>query len=153
MSSKHRVVQTKAQDLGKINTQMKKRLESDIKLKDDQIANLTQQLAEVKLAKATAEDQYKEADNKRKLAEDQMQKMQKVLETSSKEYEDQLANANAEVEELRGEVAVNFEWGFDRAKSQVELLYPGNDLSELSAYKIIKDGKLVDEIQADQAEV
>lgn len=68
ISSKHKASLTKAQDLGKINTQMKKRLEGELKSKEDHITTLTQQLNEAKQAKATYEDKQKEAEKKQKTA-------------------------------------------------------------------------------------
>jgi len=38
-----------------------------------------------------------------------------------------------------------FEEGFERAKSQVALLYPKLDLSSLDSLKIVQDGELVEE--------
>lgn len=50
-----------------------------------------------------------------------------------------------EVKECKGALAKYFDDGFERAREQAKWFYPEADFSGLDAFKIVEDGKLVDE--------
>jgi hypothetical protein len=50
-----------------------------------------------------------------------------------------------EVEKCKGALAEYFEDGFERAREQALHFYPEAYLSSLDSFKIVVDGKLVDE--------
>ncbi|XP_057431507.1 uncharacterized protein LOC130724318 [Lotus japonicus] len=54
-------------------------------------------------------------------------------------------NHEAEVEELKSEVALKYASGFDKAIMQVRFLYPNSNLEETGPFKVLQDGKLVDQ--------
>jgi chromosome segregation ATPase len=89
-----------------------------------------------------------------------------VAETSTKDLETKLASANSEkeavelerdslkekkveleeeVKKCKGALAEYYEDGFECVREQALYFYPEADLSVLDSFKIVIDGKLVDE--------
>jgi hypothetical protein len=61
------------------------------------------------------------------------------------ELEGDLAKAKSSVEDGKGALALYFDNGFERARAQVLHFNPDANVSELDPFKILVDGKLVDE--------
>lgn len=59
--------------------------------------------------------------------------------------EGDLAKAKSSVEDGKGALALYFDNGFERARAQVLHFNPDANVSELDPFKILVDGKLVDE--------
>lgn len=97
----------------------------------------------------------KDALKEKKAAEKELGDMKEAKEAAEKERDTQreevdrlqkaLEEANSAVEDGRQALAVYFEDGFKRATEQVLLFNPGAKVDELDSFKVIVDGKLVDE--------
>ncbi|XP_057431497.1 uncharacterized protein LOC130724309 [Lotus japonicus] len=84
-------------------------------------------------------------DLKFKEMEEEKKNLVTTLETDRDELKVACENLEAEVEELKGEVALKYASGFDKAIMQVRFLYPNSNLEETGPFKVVKDGKLVDQ--------
>lgn len=61
------------------------------------------------------------------------------------ELEGDLATAKTTVEDGKGALALYFDNGFERALAQVLHFHPDAKVDELNPFKVLIDGKLVDE--------
>jgi len=67
-----------------------------------------------------------------------------ALNIGAEENVQQIANLEADLDEVKMEAAENMEKGLERARSQMELLHPSLDLGRLDSFKIVHNGELVD---------
>ncbi|XP_057431461.1 uncharacterized protein LOC130724272 isoform X2 [Lotus japonicus] len=87
----------------------------------------------------------REKDLKIKELEDEKKNLVTSLEIDRDVLKVTCENLEAEVEELKGEVALKYASGFEKALMQVRFLYPNSNLEETGPFKVVKDGKLVDQ--------
>ena len=59
------------------------------------------------------------------------------------DLEGDLSQAKEEVQNCKMAMVSQFEGGFERAKSQVALMFPNLDLSALDSLKIVQNGELI----------
>lgn len=81
-----------------------------------------------------------------KVAED-AKKAQEAAEAEREKLKASLAAMQVELEASRGELALYFDNGFERAKDQVLLFNPDAKLEELDPFKVIVNGELVEEVE------
>lgn len=94
------------------------------------------------------EGRLSEALKDKKAAEESLEEMKKAKEAAELERDEKataLEKAELAVDDGRRSLAVYFENGFNRAAEQALLLNPDAKLDDLDPFKIIVDGKLVDD--------
>lgn len=68
-----------------------------------------------------------------------------AVELERDSFKEKTVQLEEEVKRCKGALAEYFDDDFERAREQAQHFYPDANLSGLDAFKVIKDGKLVDE--------